>query len=154
MIGTPLPARRKEHHLSAEAVVLRQGFQWQAQSPNPVNVAVLNPQESPPEKSASRTTLGSFRFACDADVVQLLPASLARAVIRQQIDHGFRVAHEDRRVRGDDELRSLIGQVMEAANERQAAGRRQRSLGLIEDIEPFGLVLNSKSGQRAEKPAD
>jgi len=58
------------------------------------------------------------------------------------------IGHEHRRVGGDDELRSVGDEVVHAAQQRQQAGRRERGLRSVEQIQALwaDAVVDEREG--------
>src|SRR2546426_7699768 len=68
------------------------------------------------------------------DVLQIIIRHfLNRASVKTQ-DRGSRKSHQDRRMRGDDELRVLLNHFLEHREQRQLPLRRKRRFRLIEQI--------------------
>src|SRR6266576_5211522 len=69
-------------------------------------------------------------------MVELIPTRPPWASFRQDVDQGARQRHHDGRVGCNDKLRSLLTQVTESADERQAAKRGHSRLRFVKDVEP------------------
>ncbi|CAA9332945.1 MAG: hypothetical protein AVDCRST_MAG11-2561 [uncultured Gemmatimonadaceae bacterium] len=71
----------------------------------------------------------------EAHVLQLVVRDHARRQLVERVDLGAREGEQDRRVGGDHELRALVDEVAEHRQEAELALRRERRLGLVEQVE-------------------
>ena len=67
---------------------------------------------------------------------RLLQFGELQPVVRDLVDVGAGVGHDDRRVGADDELRSAFHELFYPAQHIHLPRRREGGLGLVEDIEP------------------
>src|SRR2546426_9399774 len=80
-------------------------------------------------------------------MLEFVPLGPTRTALRQHVDQRLRERHHDRRVGRDNKLRSVCGQLMEAADEREAADRRHSCFRLIEYVEPIPTKTMQREGQ-------
>lgn len=95
-------------------------------------VAAVATEVKRPRSQTPEEALGIVEESpCDAHVLDVsMGHGRDRAVVEEQ-DLGLGQRHEDRRVRGDDELAILGHPVLKDGQEREHARPRERSLGLV-----------------------
>ena len=69
------------------------------------------------------------------DVLEGFVRGLGKTVLVESIDGGAGVCEHDGRVRRDEELRTLLDEVVQTTEKRQLTGGRECRLGLVENIE-------------------
>ena len=72
---------------------------------------------------------------CDVHGVDLRPGRWRGSIIVELVDRRVGVGHQQRGVRGHDELAALIDQVMDANQQLQLAMDRERRFGFVEQEE-------------------
>src|SRR5438132_4616199 len=72
---------------------------------------------------------------CQLDHLGLLVRRFGEPSLGENEDLRVRVAEEDRRVRRDDELRTLRDEVVDPAHQREIPTEGQSGFGLIEDVQ-------------------
>ena len=105
-----------------------------------------------PNASANALLLVVFVLATRALHIDGLADTLD-AVLANAVDPGIRVAHDDRRVGCDDELRALADELVQTHQHRHLPGRRQRSFRLVEEIEPVAAETVFEQGEN-DSPCD
>ena len=85
------------------------------------------------------------------DGLQVVVADAVGACLVELVDSGAGHGEQDRRVGGDHELGSGVGGAVDDREQRERPGERERSLGLIEQVQPFGA--ESVGGEREERLA-
>ena len=73
----------------------------------------------------------------------LLVSERVNAVLLQAQDERLRIGQEQGRMRGNDKLGAVDGELMEPGEQGQLPGRRQRRLRLVEEVEPATAEASS-----------
>src|SRR5918997_1746853 len=87
--------------------------------------------------------------ARERDVLDLFVSDAADGGAVEAEDVGAGQSHQDGRVRGDDELRVLLGHPLEHREEGELALRRERRLRLVEQVEAAGDEARLEEAEEA-----
>src|SRR5581483_221716 len=84
------------------------------------------------------------------EVLGRFVGDLLDPVARQMENRRLGVSHDDRRVRRDEELRAAPPHVLvDEREERELSLRRERGLGLVEDVEPLAAAAIVREREEA-----